>query len=73
MNKPLLEEFTAFCLEHPDLSFWQALLKWIQEKHDGNFVSFLVKRRQADGNHTYDTVNWDGEDNPVTLFKDEIK
>jgi hypothetical protein len=73
MNKPLLEEFTAFCLEHPDLSFWQALLKWIQEKHDGNFVSFLVKRRQADGNHTYDTVNWDGEDNPVTLFKDELK
>lgn len=69
MNKQLLNEFTEYCEGHPDLTFWKALLGWIQEKHDANFNAIVVRKAQA----FYDTINWDGQDNPIVLFKDEIK
>lgn len=27
-NKQLLDDFTKFCTEHPELRFWQALRVW---------------------------------------------
>lgn len=27
-NQELLESFVEYCLEHPELKFWQALINW---------------------------------------------
>jgi len=68
MNHKLLTEFTTFCNTHPELTFWRALLQWVQEKHDKGFARLLFYKNK----HLYDTVNWTGEDSPVVLFKDDV-
>jgi len=27
-NQKMLESFSTYCLEHPELRFWQALVNW---------------------------------------------
>lgn len=66
MNEQLLNEFTQYCKAHPDVPFWRAILGWVQTKHDANFEQVLIRK----GNKVYDTVNWDGTDSPMVLFKD---
>lgn len=42
MNKELLEGFTKFCNEHPELRFWQALYAWTK------FESIRIKKDKND-------------------------
>ena len=42
MNKELLEDFTKFCNEHPELRFWQALYAWTK------FESIRIKKDKKD-------------------------
>ena len=66
MNEKILNEFTEFCKANPDVPFWRALLHWTQKRHDSRFEQLLIRK----GDRVYDTVNWDGTNNPVVLFKD---
>lgn len=68
MNEESLTEFIAFCKAHPELSFWRALLQWVQEKHDKGFSRLFVYKDKR----LYDTFNWTGEDNPMVLFRDDV-
>lgn len=70
MNHELLTEFTAFCHAHPELTFWRALLQWIQEKHDNQFTNILVLKSSE---RLYDTSEWTGEDKPEILFAREFR
>ena len=65
-------EFTIFCQSNPTLTFWQALLKWIQKKYDNRFTRIIVEKSLKDKSSLFDTKNWTGEDDPIYLFKDEV-
>lgn len=52
-NQKLLEEFTAYCLEHPDLRFWQALANWSGMN--------MIKATNTDFG-TKDTYYWETKD-----------
>jgi hypothetical protein len=64
-----LEEFIEYSKSHPELSFWQALLEWSKEKHDGAFSALLMEKN----GRLYNTINWTGEDSPMILFGNEVK
>lgn len=64
-----LEQFIVYREARPEMTFWQALLGFTQEKHDGSFSAILVEKN----GRIYNTVNWTGEDNPAILFGDEVK
>ena len=56
MNKELLEDFTKFCSEHPELRFWQALYAWTRFSY--------IKIRKGEFNLTEeDPFYWINKDN----------
>lgn len=58
MNKELLENFTKFCNEHPELRFWQALKTW--SKVD---VIYVKRDILSDNKSLEDTFYWTNKDN----------
>ena len=54
-NRPLLRDFTSYCIDHPEQRFWQALYNWMRK--DGEAYGILIQ--QSDGNN--DPFNWEGK------------
>ena len=53
-NKKLLDSFVAYCQQHPEERFWQALRNW--SGHNFIFVSQFLKIG------VQDTFYWEGKD-----------
>jgi hypothetical protein len=51
-NRKILADFTAYCLQHPELRFWQALAGWSK---------YLILASKEDC-QLRDTFYWEGRD-----------
>jgi len=59
-NKKLLDNFVAYCQQHPEERFWQALRNWVGK----DFI--LVTKKGVDRTELNDTIEdtfyWEGRD-----------
>lgn len=46
-NQQYLIKFSEFCISHPELRFWQAMLAWVQETQPK--VSAILKYQRDPG------------------------
>ena len=60
-NQKLLESFTAYCKQYPELRFWQALRVWSEQA----FILVASSPDLENGGFrdTKDTYYWEGKDN----------
>lgn len=52
-NEKLLAEFMAYCAEHPELRFWQALLAFVKQSNPEIHRIELVDDDNDDGDTFY--------------------
>ena len=53
-NKKTLARFTLFCRQHPEMSFWQALVEYVKENVDSDAEMLLVQVSRS--RHLLDTL-----------------
>lgn len=51
MSRDLLDDFTEYCRDNPDLRFWQALRNWSGQ-------NFIMSSRTREGEGLKDTFYW---------------
>lgn len=56
-NSETLADFTAFCVDHPDLRFWQALRAW----SGWHLVMVSNDSDATDNPKIEDTFYWEGK------------
>lgn len=63
-NSKVLEDFTRYCIEHPEERFWQALRNWSGAAGiffaDGEYCELLSDRT---GDGLDDTFYWENKNN----------
>lgn len=60
-NGALLRSFTSYCLENPELRFWQALLGWSGLDRISSVKYISLGRDGSIPSYT-DTFHWEGRD-----------
>lgn len=59
-NRALLRSFTSYCIDNPELRFWQALRNW-----SGHHFILAAKgdfNQAVIWHNPEDTFNWEGRD-----------
>jgi hypothetical protein len=54
-NETMLNDFVAYCEQHPGERFWQALRNWSGQP-------FILACDDIEGGRTVDTFYWEGKD-----------
>ena len=59
-NSELLQSFRKFCVENPELRFWQALRHWC----GADFIYWAKLDRKTGEDRQYDTFYWENTKKP---------
>lgn len=61
-NKKLLDEFVAYCEEHPEQRFWQAARNWSGATRIMYELDYYLDYKDSHQSSSRDTFYWEGKD-----------